>query len=251
MKAMIRPAALVAALLSLSGVVFASSLPKNSVGSKQIKKGAVANNKIRRAAVGKQKIKNGAVNTYKILDHTILLEDISQSAADALRGQTGPQGERGPPGSGVEPFYGSFYSTSSQFVEALGEATPINYQVAEESNLGVGWSSDSPSIVTIENSGVYNFQFSAQVDKVDGGVDTLFIWLRINGSDVAWSNSSVTLTSNSDRLVPSWNFVFPVSAGDTFEMVMASADPNFRILSEVPVLGPEIPGIILTVARVG
>lgn len=59
--------ALTALFLALGGTSYAAfSLPKNSVGTKQLRKSAVTTSKIKNGAVTASKIKNGAVTASKI-----------------------------------------------------------------------------------------------------------------------------------------------------------------------------------------
>ncbi len=72
--------ATLALFIALGGTSYAAlKLPKNSVGSTQIK--------------------TGAVHTGEIANRTIRLGDISLSARSSLRGQAGPQGPQGPAGA--------------------------------------------------------------------------------------------------------------------------------------------------------
>ena len=66
---------LLALFIALSGTAYAASLPRNSVGSAQIKKNAVTS----------PKVKTGS----------LLLADFKASQRDNLEGPRGPQGERG------------------------------------------------------------------------------------------------------------------------------------------------------------
>lgn len=51
----------------------------------------------------------------------------------------------------------------------------------------------SGSRITLANAGIYNIQFSAQIDKSDAGNDDIDIWLAKNGANVSWTNTSQTL----------------------------------------------------------
>lgn len=160
----------------------------------------------------------------------------------------------GPAGGGPTPYHGSLYSTVSQTVNADESPTPIEFQ--EEDLVvkdGISWAgAGDPSVVSIANAGIYNFQFSAQIDMAANNTHTVFIWPRVDGVDVPWSNSSVSLNTNKDRVVAAWNWVFAMGAGSTFELAMASDEPTMQILADpAPFRGPEIPGVILTVTRVG
>ena len=86
-------AATLALFAALGGSSYAAlKLPRNSVGSSQIRSGAVGSSELRR----------GAVSSRHVKDRSIRLADISTSARASLRGQAGPPGPAGPTGpSGV------------------------------------------------------------------------------------------------------------------------------------------------------
>lgn len=60
-----------ALFIALGGLAVAAGLPKNSVGTKQLKKNAVTAAKIKNGAVGAAKIQNGAIGGAKIQDRAI------------------------------------------------------------------------------------------------------------------------------------------------------------------------------------
>ena len=105
--------------------------------------------------------------------------------------------------------------------------------------------------ITPNHSSDYNIQFSAQVDKTDGGSDDIDIWFAINGTAVPYSNTRITLPSNAvDKVVASWNFITPLASTEYAEIYWYSADVNLRLYAEGPQTNPTRPGIpsvILTV----
>ena len=85
-----------AVFIALGGTSYAvTALPRNSVGSKQIRSNAVGTSELR-------KRRSAVVATSG--DRTIQLDDVSLSARRSLRGQTGPAGPQGPPGPAVTPY---------------------------------------------------------------------------------------------------------------------------------------------------
>jgi len=60
-----------ALFIALGGLAVAAGLPKNSVGTKQLKKNAVTAAKIKNGAVGATKIQDGAIGAAKIQDRAI------------------------------------------------------------------------------------------------------------------------------------------------------------------------------------
>jgi hypothetical protein len=80
---------LIALFVALGGTGYAAmTLPRDSVGSSQI----------RTHAVGPSELKTGAVSSRAVRDRSISLGDLSPTARASLRGQSGPQGPAGPTG---------------------------------------------------------------------------------------------------------------------------------------------------------
>lgn len=100
----------------------------------------------------------------------------------------------------------------------------------------------------IAEKGIYNFQFSAQLDKSGGSASAVYIWPRINGENVAYSATKVVIDGPNNEIVAAWNFLFVMNAGDYFELAWQSSDTNVIIAAEVASGNiPEVPSIIMTV----
>ena len=82
-------------------------------------------------------------------------------------------------------YFGSFYSTVDQASLGANLANKMTYNTTDISN---GVSIVSNSRITIANAGIYNIQFSAQLDKTDSGDDVVDIWLCKNTNLVDYSN---------------------------------------------------------------
>jgi hypothetical protein len=147
-------------------------------------------------------------------------------------------------------FYGSFYSTQDQ---TNAGATATNKMTLNTTDIASGVSIVSNSRVTIANAGIYNIQFSAQLDKTDSGDDIVDIWLCKNGLPVANTNTQMTLVGNNGKHVAAWNFVVQASAGDYYELCWHSADIgvflNYVAAASNPTR-PAIPSVILTVTQI-
>jgi hypothetical protein len=148
-------------------------------------------------------------------------------------------------------YFGSFYSTADQASAGANAANKMTYNATDISN---GVSIVSNSRITIANAGVYNIQFSAQLDKTDSGDDIVDIWLCKNGNNVANSNTQTTLTGNAGKHVAAWNFFVQAAAGDYYELCWSSPDAsvflNYVAAQSTPTR-PAIPSVILTVNKVG
>ena len=163
--------------------------------------------------------------------------------------------------AGNNRFYGEFSSTITQSNQGgTGGATPgqanlITYNTTIHTN---GVTVANGSQVTFANAGVYNIQFSVQWQKSDSGTDTVYLWFRKNGVDVADSNSSWQLTGNGDRVIGSLNYVNTFNASDYIELAWWSLDVNLNLTAAaaVPAVSgvspalPAIPSVILTAVPV-
>lgn len=181
------------------------------------------------------------------------------------QGPAGPQGNPGPTGSAGPPgptgpaftgYVGSFYDTTTQTNPVASVARPMTMNEVTDGQNGAiarGVSVVSGSRITLAHAGIYNIQFSAQVDKTDVGNDDIDIWLSKNGQNVSWTNTTQTLVgTTTEKYVAAWNFVVTAAAGDYFEIMWSSADTGMRILSQVALTGPDRPGIpsvIVTVTQ--
>lgn len=147
--------------------------------------------------------------------------------------------------------HGSFYDTTTQ-TNPVGNAVNLMKLNSTYDNEQTAFSvSKDTTRVYVAETGVYNIQFSAQLDKTGGGADAVYIWLRVNGVNVAHSASKVVIDGPNAELVAAWNWMIGLSAGDYFEIAWESADTNVVLLAQAATGNiPEIPSVILTVTWV-
>lgn len=146
--------------------------------------------------------------------------------------------------------YGTFYNTATQTNPVASAVNLVTYDTTAES-FGVTFEPLNPSRLSVSIAGVYNFQFSAQLDHTGGGNVDFFFWFRLNGLDIPYSATKVVVAGPNDETVAAWNYVVSMNAGDYFELVWSSPDTAARILAEpaaAPV--PAIPSVIMTVTYV-
>lgn len=109
--------------------------------------------------------------------------------------------------------------------------------------------------ITPASSGIYNVQFSAQIERTTGGSpEVIDIWLRYGGVNVPASNTSLNVQSNSGFLVAAWNFFIPVDITDAnpYVEIMWATTSTAITLQQKPsnAIHPSTPSIILTVNKV-
>lgn len=146
--------------------------------------------------------------------------------------------------------YLAAYSTVDQ---TNAGATSENLMTYGTTDISRGVSIVASTKITIANAGIYNIQFSAQLNKAGGGTSLAQIWLKKNGENVSNSATEVTLAGNNARLVAAWNFVVQAAAGDYYELAWHSSDTTVFIdynTTAVSPTRPAIPSIILTVTQV-
>lgn len=144
------------------------------------------------------------------------------------------------------PRYGSFYDTTTQNAAAINTAYAITFNTTD---LSKGVYIGSPtSRIYVDRPGIFNFQFSAQLDKTSSNAKSVWIWARINGTNVANSATEVTLQGNSAAAVAAWNFVYQMAAGDYFELMWSTDDTGCQIAAAAAAGPyPAIPSVIMTV----
>lgn len=143
--------------------------------------------------------------------------------------------------------YGAFYDTTTQTAVAANTPYAVTFNSTTSTNSVRVPPTDS-SMVVVDEPGLYNFAFSLQVTKSTASSGYVFIWVRVNGVDVANSATKVHLSGSNAAMVAAWNFFLDLQAGDTFQLMWAADNTATTILYE-PATGfcPAIPSAILTV----
>jgi hypothetical protein len=141
--------------------------------------------------------------------------------------------------------YGAFHNTTTQTAAATGTAYAVTFNSTDLSNdVSIG----SPtSRIVVTNAGIYNFQFSLQLDKASGAAGHTYIWARVNGVNVANSASEVAIQGTTAENIVAWNFVLSMNALDYFQLMWSVDDTNIQlkaVAAAAPV--PAIPSVILT-----
>ena len=141
---------------------------------------------------------------------------------------------------------GSFYLTTQQTIPVINTAYAIPFTNTAISNQVAIGTTTSHIVTSVD--GYYNFQFSLQLAKTGGSNIGIWVWPRVNGVDIADSNTKLQITgSSSSESVAAWNFVLPMNGGDYFQLMWAADDTRAIIKAEaVNAFSPAIPPAILT-----
>jgi hypothetical protein len=117
--------------------------------------------------------------------------------------------------------------------------------------------SDS-SRLNVRNAGIYNLQFSAQLENQDTEQHTVDIWFRKNGTNIANSNSQFTVPARKSasifgHTIAALNFFVELAANDYVEIVWRAE--NILVLIEQAAAQtsptrPATPSIIATMQAI-
>jgi hypothetical protein len=155
--------------------------------------------------------------------------------------------------SGLRVPYGAFSSDQSQSTTA-NTAALMTLNTTDFSN-GVTIAS---SKITVANAGIYNLQFSAQVQNLDNAPQDLFIWLKQNGTDIVGSTGKIGISARKSAGVPShdikgWNYFVSMAANDYIEIywspTIATVTIEFYAASGTPTK-PSTQSVVATMSFV-
>jgi hypothetical protein len=120
-------------------------------------------------------------------------------------------------GAGLSFPYGAFSSDQDQTATA-NTATLMTLNTTDFSN---GMSIAS-SKITVENSGIYNLQFSAQFQNTDTAFQDVYIWLRQNGVNIPGSTGFISIPNRhagtDGHSIVGWNYFLSMAATDYVEI---------------------------------
>jgi hypothetical protein len=145
--------------------------------------------------------------------------------------------------------YGAFSDTTTQVAASIDVAYGMVFNTTDSSN-GVSVGSPTSRLV-VANQGVYNVQFSAQLDKTSGGTGNIYIWLRKNGTNVPNTATTIAIQGTAARTVAAWNFIIQLESTHYVELMWATDDTSVRILAaSATSVWPAIPSVIATLTQV-
>ena len=152
-------------------------------------------------------------------------------------------------------YYGAFQDNTTQTAALANTAYAVKLNTTDLTN-GVSVVNDgsgNPTRITLANTGIYNIQFSLQLEKTGGsGNFTVDVWVRKNGVDIPNTTGKVVLTgsANASPVVAAWNYVLDLAANDYVQLMWSTSNNNSIILAAVATPPhPGIPSAILTVTQ--
>lgn len=142
----------------------------------------------------------------------------------------------------------SFYDSTTQNA-VVGTPTAMTFgNVSFQQDINL----PTPSEIQVDNAGLYNVQFSAQVFRTSGSSNReIDIWFKVNGTDVLDSNTRMSIKDNSVYHVASWNIFLNLIASDIVEIYWFVNDADIELRAEAATaFVPATPSIIATITRI-
>jgi hypothetical protein len=129
-------------------------------------------------------------------------------------------------------YYGAWQDTNTQTALASNVGYPMIFNTTDLSN-GVTMVSDGSNLtrITFANTGIYNIQFSVQIQNVDNAEHDVTIWIRKNGVDVPGSAGFVQVpkrraagAGNEGHIITGWNYVLSIVAGEYYQIIWSTTN---------------------------
>lgn len=121
-----------------------------------------------------------------------------------------------------------------------------------------GCLNDTTNGITVQQSGIYNYQFSVQWNNTDSQIHDAWIWLRKNGTDVLGTGSQFSVISRhgsvDGHVIAAANFYIDLSAGDYVSMYAAVNNAAVTMEAKAaitsPFAMPAVPSVVATLSFV-
>ena len=153
--------------------------------------------------------------------------------------------------------YGQWASLETQSGSAdTAYAMKMEVAVPEFEGIYVGNNgSGFPTRIYVENNGLYNIQFSAQLHTTSNESVDFSVWFAMTGSNIANSNTdfSIEKVSGGGFQVAALNFLTPISSGSYVELYWSKTTANGQLQykgTQVSPTRPATPSVIVTVTQV-
>ena len=151
--------------------------------------------------------------------------------------------------------YGAFQDSTDQTAASTTTAYPMTFDTTDFSN-GVYLSNSSR--MNVRNAGIYNVQFSVQLENQDSAQHDVDIWFRKNGTNITASNSKFTVPARKSasifgHVIGAINYFVELAANDYIEIVWRTESTDVS-LEQTPAESsptrPATPSVIATVQYV-
>jgi hypothetical protein len=181
---------------------------------------------------------NGALNIF------------SRKLTSVLGSLFGPRG-----GKFMNNPHGAFQDSTDQTAANTTTAYAVTFNTTDFSN---GVSIASNSRITVADSGIWNLQFSIQFTNTTNSSQDVDVWFRVNGTNVANSNSRFGFAPRKGvgdpfHIIAAINYFVSLNATDYVEIMWRPTDIGVQIeqyAASASPTRPAVPSAIVTMSFV-
>ena len=181
---------------------------------------------------------NGALNIF------------SRKLTSVLGSLFGPRG-----GKFINNPHGAFQDSTDQTAANTTTAYAVTFNTIDFSN---GVTIASNSRITVADSGIWNLQFSIQFTNTTNSSQDVDVWFRVNGTNVANSNSRFGFAPRKGagdpyHIIAAINYFVSLNATDYVEIMWRPTDIGVQIeqyAASASPTRPAVPSAIVTMSFV-
>lgn len=153
--------------------------------------------------------------------------------------------------------HAAYQDTTTQ-TGSIAAGTPFTFNTTDVAD---GVTLVNNSQLTVPIAGVYNFQWSGQFQNPENTIESVVVWLRIDGVDVPGSAGQISLSARKNpsifgRQIIGWNYFLTLTAGQYVQIVWLPSVatvtvPSFPATVAPAPVHPSTASVIVTVNQVG
>lgn len=125
---------------------------------------------------------------------------------------------------------GLFFDTADQNITLANTAYPVVYNQTYLSN---AVTLSTTSRIEIGVSGIYNFQYSGQLESTNSSAKNVFLWIRRDGTDIGYSARAYTVSGSGAYAPIAYSFNIDMQAGQYLELMISASDTTVRLAADV------------------
>jgi hypothetical protein len=146
--------------------------------------------------------------------------------------------------------YGAFQDSTDQVAASTTVAYPVTFNTTDFSN---GVTIVSNSRITVADDGIWNLQFSLQFTNTTNASQDVDVWFRVNGTNIANSNSRYGLSPRKSvgdpfHVIMALNYFASLNATDYIEIMWRTSDTGVSIEQYAAGTSPTRPAIPSAIA---
>ena len=140
---------------------------------------------------------------------------------------------------------GLFFDTADQPIAVANTAYPVVYNQTYLSN---AVALTTTSRIGVSVGGIYNFQYSGQLESTNNSPKNVFLWIRRNGIDVGFSTRAYSISGSGAYAPIAYGFDIDMEDGEYLELMISASDTTVQLAAGAASSPhPGIPSSVMTV----